>query len=72
MCGSLNSGKHSVVVEKLPPHTIKIEHNEDIIDDKHNRLRDILMEYGEEFGDCIVDEISELFDYPNTNYKGDN
>jgi len=35
--------------------------------EKHNKLIDILQKYGnEEFGDEIIDEISELFDYPKT------
>lgn len=34
---------------------------------KHNKLRVILQSYGcEEFGDCIIDDICNLFDYPNT------
>jgi hypothetical protein len=33
----------------------------------HEKLRDILIKYGsEEYGDCIVDEISWLFNYPTT------
>lgn len=36
--------------------------------DKHNKLREILIKYEcAEFGDCIVDEISKLFNYPTTN-----
>jgi len=37
---------------------------------KHEKLRNILIDYGnEEFGDCIIDEISELFDTePTTVY----
>lgn len=35
--------------------------------EKHEKLREILIKYGsEEYGDCIVDEISWLFDYPTT------
>ena len=35
--------------------------------EKHDKLRKILIDYGcEEFGDCIIDEICELFDYPKT------
>ena len=35
---------------------------------KHNKLREILISYNcEEFGDCIIDEICDLFNYPNTN-----
>ena len=34
----------------------------------HEKLREILQKYGnEEYGDCIVDEISFLFGYPTTN-----
>jgi hypothetical protein len=37
-------------------------------DDVHEKLRSILFDYGnEEFGDCIVDEISSLFGLPTTN-----
>ena len=35
--------------------------------EKHSKLIDILVKYGnEEFGDNIIDEISELFNYPKT------
>lgn len=34
--------------------------------EKHEELRDILAKYGEEFGDCILDEICELFEYELT------
>jgi hypothetical protein len=35
--------------------------------DKHEKLRNILIEYGcEENGDCIIDEICLLFKYPQT------
>jgi len=33
---------------------------------KHLKLREILSKYGDEFGDVIVDEICDLFNYPNT------
>jgi len=34
---------------------------------KYNELRKILMKYEcEEFGDCIIDEICLLFNYPTT------
>jgi hypothetical protein len=43
--------------------TVSIEE----VTEKHNKLREILEKYGSpEFGDCIVDEISWLFDYPTT------
>lgn len=29
--------------------------------EQHYRLQDILSKYGEEYGDCILDEICELF-----------
>lgn len=33
----------------------------------HQKLRNILQKYGnEEFGDCIVDDISTLFNFPTT------
>lgn len=33
----------------------------------HNELRNILIKYEcEEFGDAIIDEICELFNYPKT------
>lgn len=35
--------------------------------ENHEKLREILQKYGnEEFGDCIVDEISFLFGHPTT------
>lgn len=35
--------------------------------DLHDDLRNILIEYGnEEYGDCIVDDICNLFNYTNT------
>jgi hypothetical protein len=35
--------------------------------EKHNKLRQILEKYGNpEFGDCIVDEICELFNHLTT------
>jgi len=35
--------------------------------EKHEILRGILIKYEcEEFGDCIIDEICNLFNYPNT------
>jgi hypothetical protein len=35
--------------------------------DTHEKLREILIKYGnEEYGDCIVDEISWLFNFPTT------
>lgn len=38
------------------------------IDLRHNDLREILMKYNSpEYGDCIVDEICNLFDFPMTN-----
>ena len=38
--------------------------------EKHNKLIDILQKYGnEEFGDEIIDEISELFNYPKLNQQ---
>ena len=38
-----------------------------VVEDKHQKLREILIDYGsEEFGDAIVDEICELFGYPKT------
>ena len=37
------------------------------VKDTHDKLREILIEYGcEEYGDCIVDEISLLFNFPTT------
>ena len=42
--------------------------NNDLIDLRHNELREILMKYNcPEYGDCIIDEICHLFDYPLTN-----
>lgn len=35
--------------------------------DTHDKLREILIKYGnEEYGDCIIDEISWLFSFPTT------
>lgn len=35
--------------------------------DKQDELREILQKYGnEEYGDCIIDEITSLFDFPTT------
>lgn len=43
------------------------------IDETHNRLRNILIAYGnEEHGDVIIDEISSLFGFPMTPYEDDN
>jgi len=40
------------------------------IQETHNKLRQILCDNGnEEYGDCIVDEISELFNFPTTTSK---
>lgn len=37
------------------------------IADTHNKIRDILQDYGnEEWGDCIVDEICFTFGYATT------
>ena len=33
---------------------------------KHFELRKILSNYGDEYGDCIIDDICDLFGYPNT------
>ena len=42
--------------------------HKDLIDLRHNDLREILMKYNSpEYGDCIVDEICNLFDFPMTN-----
>lgn len=38
------------------------------IERKHEQLRKILIEYKcVEFGDSIIDDICEVFNYPNTN-----
>ena len=40
---------------------------EDTANKKHEKLREILQKYGcNEYGDCIVDDISYLFDFPTT------
>lgn len=37
------------------------------IDEKHQKLREILESYGSpEFGDAIIDEICNQFNFPNT------
>ena len=39
----------------------------DEIREKQEKLRNILIKYGsEEYGDVILDEICDLFGYPNT------
>lgn len=46
--------------EKLP--------TDEQADEIHEKIREILSSYGnEEFGDCIIDEISFLFGFPTTN-----
>ncbi len=52
---------------------MKTELNEkqiELIKEKHEKLRSIMIEYGNvEYGDCIIDRISELFDFePTTVY----
>ena len=43
------------------------ELTEEEIKETHNKLRVILRSYGnEEWGDCIVDDISWLFGFPTT------
>ena len=38
------------------------------IEQRHINIREILIKYGsEEYGDCIIDEICDLFGYPDTN-----
>jgi hypothetical protein len=38
------------------------------IKQKHINIREILIKYEcEEYGDAIIDELCELFGYPNTN-----
>jgi len=50
--------------------TKKTMENKIKIEEKHNKLREILINYEcKEFGDCIVDEICNLFKYPNTVYS---
>jgi hypothetical protein len=56
----------------VPNKNLKTTIMENIIDieqakETHNKLREILIKYGnEEYGDCIVDEISWLFGFPTT------
>jgi hypothetical protein len=34
----------------------------------HEKLREVLISYNcEEYGDCIIDEICDLLNFPNTN-----
>lgn len=33
----------------------------------HDKLREVLMEYGAEFGDAIIDDICKVFDYQDNN-----
>jgi hypothetical protein len=45
----------------------KIIKNRKEVKPKHDKLRKILIDYGcQEFGDAIIDKISELFNYPKT------
>ena len=38
-----------------------------LADEVHNKLRAILQDYNNpEWGDCIIDEICELFNFPKT------
>lgn len=46
--------------------------NKQEIQNKHEQLRAILMKYNNpEYGDCIIDEITQLFHFPTTNYQED-
>jgi len=37
------------------------------VEDTHNKLRNILIDYNNpEWGDCIIDEICEVFNYKKT------
>jgi len=39
------------------------------IEEQHEKLRNILISFGcKEYGDCIIDEISNLFKFPNTHF----
>lgn len=52
--------------EYLKNNTMKTISKEEALN-KHNQLRDIIESYGnQEYGDCIIDEITALFDYPTT------
>lgn len=43
------------------------EIQEKIVNEKHDKLRKILIEYQcEEYGDALIDEICDLFNYPRT------
>jgi len=40
------------------------------IKNKQDKLRQILQNYDcEEWGDCIINDICDLFEYPNTNIE---
>jgi hypothetical protein len=54
------------LVERMELYIIEEEKR----NSKHNKLREILQEYGcEEFGDCIIDDICNIFDFPTTTFK---
>ena len=54
-------------METIENNKIDLLHK-DLIDLRHNDLREILMKYNcPEYGDCIIDEICHLFEYPLTN-----
>jgi hypothetical protein len=45
----------------------EIYQSDEMAEITHNKLREILRSYGnQEWGDCIVDEISFLFGFPTT------
>jgi len=58
----LNS--YNFPTEELPK---VVEISDEDAEITHNKLREILRSYGnQEWGDCIVDEISFLFGFPTT------
>ena len=45
----------------------------DTIDQTHIKIRETLIKYGsQEYGDIIIDEICEIFNYPKTPHEEEN
>lgn len=55
-------------IEKILEYNNHLKENDRLsIEDTHEKIRSILIDYGsQEYGDSIVDEICQLFDFPTT------